>query len=439
MNSTNGADPLRTILEDTANKMGCSLRALTVLSPQRDPYRLDTPTHHRDGQWFASQIERFLGPIATVHLRGLHYRVSSAADVRTPNGLPYTNTDPEWEWLQEYAAKAGRWLGYVPFARIVDERNAPPEIYVMESILSPQSFLSGGSGIELPLSLDDALPKFHLSNFAAQQPYRIILFGEKISLRDILLPIAQVVRGELLLPTGEASDTMVAELAQRVNADGRPAVVLYFSDFDPGGRQMAVSVARKLQALRDLLYPRLNIKLYPVALTLEQVRRLHLPSTPLKETERRADRWRQVMGHEQTEIDALIALNPDALREIAWDAVRPFYDPTLDSRIRLAHTDWLSQAHSSLEAHPAYQQAQEQIEAALERVREAVEELGAIQDATQTTLQSEIEPPGIVVPEPELSISAPEPLFSTEDDYYTASRRLIRYKDLEALNLEGME
>jgi hypothetical protein len=429
--SPNGAGPLRQVLESAASGAGCSLRALTVLSSQRDPYRLDTPAGHRDGKWFAQQVERFLGRTARVHLRGLHYRISASADVRMPNGLPYTNTDPDWEWLQEGAAKAGRWLGYVDFSRIVDERNAPPEIYVTESILSPQSFLSSGSGVELPLSLDDALPKFHLSNFATRQPYRIILFGEKVSLRDILLPIVQEVGGELLLPTGESSDTMVAELAQRASTDGRPAVVLYSSDFDPAGRQMVVSVARKLQALRDLRNPKLDIQLHPVALTLEQVRRLELPSTPLKDTERRADRWRLVMGHEQTEIDALIALDSDALSEIARDAARPFYDPTLERRTQQAERDWLSQTAELLEAHPTYQQARDQIESALERVREAVEALHAIQDAEQNTLEAEIEPPAIVVPEPRPSVPAPEPLFSTEQDYYTASRKLMLHKALE--------
>ena len=31
-----------------------------------------------------------------------------------------------WKWLQDTAAKAARWLGYVPFERIIDNRNDPP-------------------------------------------------------------------------------------------------------------------------------------------------------------------------------------------------------------------------------------------------------------------------------------------------------------------------
>ena len=75
----------------------------------------------------------------------------------------------------------------------------------------------------------------------------------------------------MILVTGESSDTYIAGVAKRAAEDGHPAVVFYFSDFDPSGHQMPISVARKLQALRDLYYPHLNIKLYPVALTLELV------------------------------------------------------------------------------------------------------------------------------------------------------------------------
>jgi hypothetical protein len=63
----------------------------------------------------------------TIHLRGLHYMLMSD-EVTKPNGLPYTNTDADWVWLQENAAKAARWLGYLPFAQIVDNRNTPPVI-----------------------------------------------------------------------------------------------------------------------------------------------------------------------------------------------------------------------------------------------------------------------------------------------------------------------
>src|ERR1700758_2991095 len=74
--------------------------------------------------------------------------------------------------------------------------------------------------------------------------------------------------------------------------DGRTMVVFVLADCDPAGYQMAVSIGRKLQALRDLHFNNLEFEIVPVALTVEQVREFDLPSTPLKETERREDRWR---------------------------------------------------------------------------------------------------------------------------------------------------
>jgi hypothetical protein len=46
--------PLRQALEAAATETGCSLKDLTVLAVQRDPFRLDTPANHALGEWLAS-------------------------------------------------------------------------------------------------------------------------------------------------------------------------------------------------------------------------------------------------------------------------------------------------------------------------------------------------------------------------------------------------
>jgi hypothetical protein len=47
-----------------------------------------------------------------------------------PAQLPSRTRTPTttWTWLVERAAKAARWLGYVPFDRLIDQRNAEPVI-----------------------------------------------------------------------------------------------------------------------------------------------------------------------------------------------------------------------------------------------------------------------------------------------------------------------
>ena len=146
-------------------------------------------------------------------------------------------------------------------------------------------------------------------------------------------PIAHSMQADLYLPTGEISDTLVYRIAKDADDDGRPLVMFTLADCDPAGRQMPVSIARKLQALRDLLFPDLRFEVVPVALNPDQVRELGLPSTPLKETEKRGDRWREAFGIEQTEIDALATLRPDVLREIVERAFDPYLDRDLEERV----------------------------------------------------------------------------------------------------------
>ena len=49
----NGDGALRRVLEQARGELRCSRSSLTVLSTQIDPYRLDTPSGHRDGAWLA--------------------------------------------------------------------------------------------------------------------------------------------------------------------------------------------------------------------------------------------------------------------------------------------------------------------------------------------------------------------------------------------------
>jgi hypothetical protein len=434
--SANGSSPLRQVLQRSLSQAASadvplSMTDLTVLGAQRDPYRLDTVAGHRNGTWFAEQIARFLRPTQTIHLRGLHYIVTVKADVLMPNGLPYINTEASWNWLADVAAKAARWLGYVAFERIVDERNAPAELFIPEDEDRwVWTDLSTGLGVEVP-GLESVLPELRAGGFAKErQPFRIILVGEKTSLGEVLRPVAELVGGELLLPTGEASDTMIAELVARVVEDGRPAVVLYFSDFDPSGRQMPVSFARKLQALRDLAFPTLDIQVHPVALTIEQVRSFRLPSTPLKETEKRADKWREVMGYEQVEIDSLAALRPAELRAIALAALEPFFDRTLARRQHEARAAWYEATRPLLENHPLYQEQVIRITEAREMVLAAVGELRAAQQNAQATF-GRIELPLVTSPAPEISAEAPNPLFTTKTEFTDATRQLIAHKALE--------
>ena len=323
-----GASPLRAALNKVIAEQGCSFRDLTVLAPQNDPFRVDTPARHRDGEWLAITARDLGLGNRKIHLRGLHYMVIGRPK---PDGTPYRNTDADWLWLQGDAAKAARFLGYIPFDQIVDQRNAEPEVRE-SSQPEPWAYLTVGIDVDLP-DADDIMPGLSVQDFRGVQPYRVVMIGEKSSLADVLGPAARNYGADLYLPTGEMSDTLVYRIARSAAADRRPLVVLYFADCDPAGWQMPISVGRKLQAFPELLGG-FEFELHRVALTPDQVREYGLPSTPLKDTERRGDAWRRETGVEQTEIDALASLRPDLLRQIARGAIAPFYDHELDRRWR---------------------------------------------------------------------------------------------------------
>ena len=264
--------PLRRLLEETAAAEQVPMKDLTVLAPQNDPFRVDTPAGHRDGAWLAMTARELGLGDRRIHLRGLHYMVLGQPK---PDGTAYANTDQDWLWLSAGAGKAARWLGYLPFDQIVDQRNAAPEVRVFEWP-EPEPYLAVDVDIEVP-SAEDLKPTVGAIDFRGVQPYKLVMVGEKSSLAEVLDPIAAAYKADLYLPTGEISDTLIYQMAKVGAADGRPMVVLYFADADPAGWQMGISVARKLQACQASLFPELEFQLRRVALTPDQVREYGLP------------------------------------------------------------------------------------------------------------------------------------------------------------------
>ena len=393
-----------------------------MLSPQKDPFRLDTPAMHRDGQWLADTAASLGLGDRRIHLRGLHYMILGQ---RKPDGSIYVNDDANWEWL-DIPGKAARWLGYIPADQIVDQRNAAPVVRIFEQ-REPTPYLNVGVDVDIP-DVDDITPQLGVDGFEGVQPRKIVLVGEKSSLYAVLGPIAQNYGADLYLPTGDISDTMVHQMAKIGAADGRRMVVLYFADADPAGWNMGIVIARKLQALRILHFPGLDFEVHRVALVPDQVREFDLPSTPLKASEKRAGAWFTAFGVEQTEIDALATLRPDLLRTLARDAIAPFYDYELDQRVNQAREEWLEQAQLAVdEATDAERLDRIRVEAAaqLDAMREQI-------DAINDALRVEVNPndlPDIVIPEAELTLGvAPTPLLDSDDDFVDQTQRLIDSK-----------
>lgn len=426
----NGHGVLRSILEGAFAESGFSRSELTVLSPQVDPYRLDTPAGHRDGKWAAQQLAKGFGKNRHTHWRGLHYSIVARGNVRKPDGLVYQNNEADWLWLSGNAGKAARWLGYIDFERIIDARNAEPVIH-RKARVEPSSWVSVGVDVAIPAA-EDLEPCPAVEGFVARQAFSFVIFGEKTSLEDVLLPVARAHEADLYLPSGEISDTLLYRIARDGAKDGRPLVVITASDCDPAGYQMPVSIARKLQAFRHLLFPKLRFEVVPATLTVEQVRELGLPSTPLKETEKRANRWREAFGIEQTEIDALATLQPNVLREIVTRAFDPYFDHTLKYRVNEAEAEWMAEAESALAEQTDDELLAEMREQAAAKLDELRDEIDRINNQLRIGI-GDLDLPPIEVPGPEIEEDSDrQALVSFEQDWVAQTRAMIERKSYGA-------
>jgi hypothetical protein len=417
--------PLRQALDDAiaqANGSKLSMKDLTVLSPQIDPFRLDTPANHKLAKWLADTAATLGLGDRKIHNRGMRYMILGQPK---PDGSEYVSDADSWE-LMEDASKYARWLGYIPFDQITDQRNAPPVVRIFEEP-DPYPFITAGIDIEIP-DADDIIPKLGIDDFTGVQPYKIVMVGEKSSLDGVLGTIAEECGADLYLPTGDISDTMVFQMAKIGAADGRAMRVLYFADCDPSGWNMGIVIARQLQAFKVLHFPDLDFEVHRAALTVDQVREFGLPSTPLKETESRGDKWRAAMGVEQTEIDALATLRPELLRQVARDAIAPFYDSDLERRVQAARQEWMDRALEMINASLDTARLGRIRREAAEKLDEMREQIDAFNEQLRIDVD-DFDLPDIEIPEADVTLGLqPTPLLDSSWSFTEQCKALIDSK-----------
>jgi hypothetical protein len=354
-----------------------SVPDLVILAPKNDPFYCGAPSQRRDAEWFAG-IYHQLGGQSRLHLRRVHYRILDLPESARRLPLPLTTTVTRsdgrkeeirfdtyenhnrcWEFLTE-AAKSARYLNLIPLDAFVDERakessftfNArwpkpgdwdyedPTPGYSVTGDEWPRYELPDLPDLEdLPYGLAN-LPAFEVSGYAVQQPYHIEIWVEKSEGQDVFLPLCRQYNINFVPGVGDMSITTTYHFAERVRQAGRPAKLLYISDFDPSGFNMPVAVARKLEHfVRNRGFDDLDITLEPVMLTAEQVRAYNLPPIPVKDSDARKDAWESQYGG-AVELNAMFARDERivAARRIVETAILKYYDSTLSRRAQQQRT-----------------------------------------------------------------------------------------------------
>lgn len=318
-----------------SRETGKPVPELLGMSSRNDPFYI-MPSQERQALWFADLWTRFNLPAGT-HLRRIHYKLLSQAGLELPDGTQYENTTRAWALLLD-SSKAARCLRLVPAEAFIDARNPEPTLTRDYPDDAPRLIIDEVEPWTLPTISDDLgagidwrLPDVWTVGYGASghaDPAHLELISEKSTMDDIIVPLCRSLGINYAPATGFQSMIGTINLLKRAAKSGKPCVVFYVSDFDPAGDFMPASVARQIEYWRPLVAPDTGVLLVRALLTAEQVAEYQLPPIPIKTTDRRQDNFlarHDVQG--ATELDALEALHPGALKQIVRHAVKPYRDP----------------------------------------------------------------------------------------------------------------
>lgn len=323
-------------IKQYAKENGQRVNDLIVLAPQNDPFYAGTPGDWEMARWFQGLWDAFYEG-RNMHIRRVHYQIiSQDPPVVLPTGLPYENTERCWDYLNQ-ASKMARYLGLVDPAAFNDRRNPEPVSYAEYHTASPAVQTRLGLWLsDLRLPHFPNLPSYSIADFEVDQPYHLEVWCEKSTMNDVLLPLCRRYGAVLQTGLGELSITATLAAVHRLQQAKRPARIFYVSDFDPAGQSMPVAVSRKIEYFIRTFGLDIDVRLFPVILTLEQVRHYRLPRTPIKETERRRESFEGRHGEGAVELDALEALYPGELEHILSQHMEMYFDTSLYDRVQQA-------------------------------------------------------------------------------------------------------
>jgi len=427
-------------IKQAAKQNGVSVNDLIVLAPQNDPFYTGTKGDVELGTWFAHVWQR-MGD-SRAHVRRVHYWLVAQGNATFPSSKPYENTIECWDALN-MASKAARYLGLVDPGAFNDRRTPEVMIYAKDERVGEPEVKVFGTIYRSQVQLPDfpSVPGYSIDNYQGVQPYHLEVWCEKSTMNDVLAPLCKAYGANLQTGAGEMSITATLALVRRLQQANKPARILYVSDFDPAGQSMPVAVSRKVEYFVRTLGLDLDIRIFPVVLTLEQVQYYELPRTPIKESERRREGFEQRHGQGAVELDALEALYPGTLQEILAREMGVYYDTTLEERV---NEQWQvlddvleAQRRAVLDAYGydlgALRREYEAIRSDFEgRMSGYTERLRVLWQAIKNDLSQAIpDLSAFPLPEPDLSDELGEGLYDSARDYLT---QIEAYKQFQGRN-----
>ncbi len=152
--------------------------------------------------------------------------------------------------------------------------------------------------------------------WADQEKY-IEIWVEKDALSAVMASVARPLRVTTAPSRGYASFTYIMDAVNRFPPD-KEIIILHFTDHDPSGLDMTADLENRLNS-----YSGQKVTVKRIALTIEQVRKRNLISSPTKSGDSRSADYNAQYGHECWELDAI---KPDELTKMVDDAIKAEMD-----------------------------------------------------------------------------------------------------------------
>jgi hypothetical protein len=166
-----------------------------------------------------------------------------------------------------------------------------------------------------------------------EQDVRVEFWLEKEGLAGTILPVTAEYDVPLYVSRGFSSITYLSEAADDIREADKSTYIYHLGDHDPSGVAAGEHIRRELYAMApdaDIVFTRL-------ALTIEQIADLGLPTRPTKDSDSRAAKFRErfgaAFGGASVELDAI---HPDTLRHIVRRAIERHVDFELLEVLKVA-------------------------------------------------------------------------------------------------------
>lgn len=295
-----------------------------------------------------------------IHARDFHYTILGCGyTITTKDGIiPYENTDSCWSYLQK-GCKYAKYLDLIPYDAIRDEQNPDPQNVPKywshdQFEIKDVTIYDDIAELELPSLNFDNVDEFiedRINNIMddlfkwveyyplSEQPNYLEIWAEKKGVipMDVAEEFNTTVRPA---GSGEFSVDMCFQAVIKAKKENKNLHIFMLSDFDPKGRDMPKSVARKVEFVARKL--RVNAFVHFVALTKEQCITYSLPTVPAKIPKTNSsgakgykthtEIFKNYAGQDPTELNSFKKREPNVYRDTIREAIKPYYDEELESK-----------------------------------------------------------------------------------------------------------